>query len=167
MKSQKGGYICRNCHRVIHENISLVNKIYDEQNIIRTVLKDIENTIKYYKQSLICSTELIRDPLKLELKKYRPFMEYLIALFEISERKRILKIEQGGVTRKDMLDYLGYIKYGNIFEKRNVSEKYVEIVNRKISRGGKPTKYYYINDEGRKIVRLMYYFRDYYRNLSI
>lgn len=103
-----------------------------------------------YKQNLIRSNNLIKDPLKSEITNTRTFMDFLIALFEISKKK------QDGVTRKDMLDYLGIKSYDNIFEKRKVSEKYVSIVDRR------PIKYY-INDEGKKIVRLMYYFRDYYR----
>ena len=30
--------------------------------------------------------------------------------------------------------------------------------------GARSTDIYYLTDEGRRIVRLMYYFRDYYRN---
>ncbi len=156
LESQKGGYVCHNCHFVIHEDISIVNKIYEDQNIMREVLKDNENTIRHYKQSLIHSIESIKDPLKSENHLHRPFMDYLIALFEISKRK------QGGVTRDEILNYLGQKSFGKIFEKRKVSEKYLRIVAGTTQR---PTRYY-INDEGRRIVRLMYYFRDYYRNLS-
>lgn len=64
-------------------------------------------------------------------------MEYLIALFEISKRTR------GGVTCQKMLNYLEYTSYGYVFEKRRILEKYLE---------------------GKRIIRLMYYFRDYYKN---
>ena len=160
---QKGGYICHNCHFVTHKNISTVGEIYDDQNIIREVVKDIEQSIKKYnKQNLINSRLLIRDPLKPEISKYKSFMEYLIALFEISDRKK-RRNEEEGVTRDDMLDYLERIGYDNIFEKRELSKKYLNIID---GRGRSVKTKYYINDEGRRIVRLMYYFRDYYRNLT-
>ena len=79
-------------------------------------------------------------------------MNFLIALFEISKRK------QSGVTRKDMLEYLGLKTYDNIFEKRQISKNYLEIVV-----GKQRLIKYYINDEGKRIVRLIYYFRDYYK----
>ena len=89
---QKGGYVCHNCHFVTHKDISTVSEIYDDQNIIREVLKDIETAIRKYKQkliqNLIHSRISIKDPLKPEISKYKSFMEYLIALFEVSERKR-------------------------------------------------------------------------------
>ncbi len=49
-----------------------------------------------------------------------------------------------------------------VFETTSYSYKYVKILS--------GTKYratrYYITDEGKKIVRLIYYFRDYYKNLN-
>lgn len=48
-----------------------------------------------------------------------------------------------------------------IEQKKNILEKYVRIVAGQTQTS--PTKYY-MTDEGRRIVRLMYYFRDYYRN---
>ncbi len=46
-----------------------------------------------------------------------------------------------------------------VFENREISRLYLKIVD------GRPIKYY-ITEEGKRIVRLMYYFRDYYKNLS-
>ena len=102
------------------------------------------------------------EPLKPEMSKYKSFMEYLIALFEVSEKKRRDGKEEG-VTRDEMLNYLGRIGYDNIFEKRDLSQKYLKIV---AGRGRSVKTKYYINEEGKRIVRLMYYFRDYYRNIS-
>ena len=62
-----------------------------------------------------------------------------------------------------MLDYLGKRGYDNIFEKRELSWKYLKII---AGRGRSVKTKYFINDEGRRIVRLMYYFRDFYRNLG-
>lgn len=89
-------------------------------------------------------------------------MEHLIALYEVSERKR-RRGEEDGVTRYEILDYLGHVGYDNVFEKRDFSKKYLKII---AGKGRSVKTKYYINDEGRGIVRLIHYFRDYYRNLS-
>lgn len=162
LEKQKGGYVCRNCHSVIHEKISKVNEIYNDQNITRKILANKENTIRKYKQSLIRSTVSIKDPLKVETKKHKALMNYLIALFEISERT------QDGVTRVELANKMGRDTSNNISDmgrffrrRKNILEKYVRIVAGQTQTS--PTKYY-MTDEGRRIVRLMYYFSDYYRN---
>jgi len=86
------------------------------------------------------------------------FMEYLIALYEISRSKR----KQDGETRKEIKNYLGLGTASRgiyVFENREISRKYLKIVD------GNPIKYY-ITKEGKRIVRLIYYFRDYFKNLS-
>lgn len=155
LEKERGGFVCRNCHFVIHEDISRVDKIYDDQNIIREVLIDHKNTIKKYKQNLIYIKDSIKNPLTAENEKYRALMDYLFALFEISK-------EKGVVTSIDLMNKMGRdsSNISRFFRgRKDILEKYGRIVV------GKPTKYY-MNDEGKRIVRLMYYFRDYYSNLS-
>ena len=85
-------------------------------------------------------------------------MRYLIALYEISRSKR----KPDGVTRKEIKRYLGLgtaMRGIYIFENREISRLYLKIVD------GRPIKYD-ITEEGKRIVRLMYYFRDFYKNLS-
>jgi hypothetical protein len=129
LEKQKGGYVCRNCHSVIHEKISKVNEIYNDPNITRKILANKENTIRKYKQSLIRSTVSIKDPLKVETKKHKALMNYLIALFEISERT------QDGVTRVELANKMGRDTSNNISDmgrffrrRKNILEKYVRIV---------------------------------------
>jgi len=162
LEAQIGGYVCRNCHRVIHKKISKVNEIFDDPNIIRKILADKENTIRIYKQSLIRNTVLIKDPLKVEIKKHKALMNYLITLFEISEKT------QDGVTRVELANEMGRATFNNISDigrffgrRKYILEKYVRIVAGKTQTS--PIRYY-MTDEGRRIVRLIYYFRDYYRN---
>lgn len=154
LEREQGGYICCNCHVVIHTDLSLINKIYDDQNIIRKIVMDKENVIKKYRNNLIDSTESNKDPLRAEIARSYSYWAYLEALYIITNGK------QGGVSRSEIKDYFKQKGYGNIFEKREFSKKYVRIVAGTEQR---PTMYY-ITDEGRIIVRLIYYFKNYYLN---
>ena len=122
------------------------------------ILEDNENTIRKHEQNLVYYIESIENPLKPQRDRHVTFMEYLIALYEISKSKK----KQDGVNRKEMKNYLGL---GNasrgiyVFENREISRKYLKIVD------GSPIKYY-ITKEGKRIVRLIYYFRDYFKNSS-
>ncbi len=49
-----------------------------------------------------------------------------------------------------------------VFETPSYSYEYVKILSGTKHRATR----YYITDEGKKIVRLIYYFRDYYKNLN-
>lgn len=156
---QKGGYLCSNCHRVIHKDMSIIDKVYDEPDMLKKILKDNEKTIRKHKANLVYYRESIKNPLKPQRDRHVTFMEYLIALYEISTSKK----KQDGVTRKEIKNYLGLgtISRGiYVFENREVSRSYLKIV------GGSPIKYF-ITVEGKRIVRLMYYFRDYYKNLFL
>ncbi|MEE9378748.1 MAG: hypothetical protein V3V33_12020 [Candidatus Lokiarchaeia archaeon] len=159
MVIEEGGYVCGNCHRVVHTKIPYIEKIYNDPDLCKKALNDKEDSIKLNRQYLIHGTRSIGDPLKLEKKNYTGFMENLIALFEISKRKR------DGVTRNDLADYLE-MRSQDVFEKRKFSRKYVKIV---AGSGQTSPKKYYITLEGKRIVHLIYYFRDYYkeRNLQI
>jgi len=156
---QKGGYLCSNCHRVIHKDMSIIDNVYDEPDMLKKILKDNEKTIRKHKANLVYYRESIKNPLKPQRDRHVTFMEYLIALYEISTSKK----KQDGVTRKEIKNYLGLgtISRGiYVFENREVSRRYLKIV------GGSPIKYY-ITVEGKRIVHLMYYFRDYYKNLFL
>ncbi|MFX1340566.1 MAG: hypothetical protein ACFFDK_18295 [Promethearchaeota archaeon] len=153
-KYHKGGYVCRNCHFIIHDDISNVDEIFGDENLINSIINIKKKTIRKFRQNLIYSREDIKDILKPEREQYESIIKYLFALFEISKRK------QGGVTRKDLANYLGYKESRGVFERRKFSKQYIRIVA-----GGKNREtLYYLKPEGEEIVRLMYYFRDYYKN---
>lgn len=153
LEKQIGGYICRNCHFVIHDDISKISRIYDDQNIIKNVLDDYDLTIRKFERNLIRSNKLIKNPLKTDMKITQTYLDYLIALFEISKRS------QDGVTRKDLCEYLGVKIYDYVFERRSISERFLSTT----VESGKTIKYH-INEEGKRIVRLIYYFRYYFRD---
>ena len=155
---QRGGFLCPNCHRVIHKDMSIIDKIYDEPNMVKKICEDNRNTIRKHEQNLVYYRDSIKNPLKPQRDRHETFLKYLIALYEISRSKR----KQEGVTRKEIKNYLrlGTKSRGiYVFENREVTRHYLKIVD------GSPIKYY-ITEEGKRIVRLIYYFRDYYKNLS-
>ncbi len=153
-KYHRGGYICRNCHFVIHANLSNIDKIYDDSNIIKAVVNDKENTIRKFKHNLIHCDESINESLKPEKTKYESLTKHLFALFEIS------KLKQKGITRKEIAQYLGNKESTRLLERRTFLGQYI-----RIRAGGKnKDTLYYLKPEGKKIIRLMYYFRDYYKN---
>ena len=156
MVIEEGGYVCGNCHRVVHTKIPYIEKIYNDPDLYKKALKDKKDSIKKNRQNIIHVKESIGNPLKLEKKNYIGFMENLIALFEIS------KSERDGVTRNILADYLG-MRSQDVFEKRKFSRKYVTIV---AGSGRTSPKKYYITLEGKRIVRLIYYFRDYYKEIK-
>lgn len=156
LEKEVGAFICRNCHFVIHNDISRVDNIYDDQNIINEVIKDYRNTIRNYKQKLINTNKSIKNPLTSEITKYKALKNYLIAIYEISKEKEV-------VNNIDLMNKMGKASstINDFFKKRkNLLEKYGRIIDGKITQ-------YYMNHEGKRIIRLIYYFRDYYRNLLL
>ena len=150
----KGGYLCCNCHRNLHKDLSILGEIYDDKIILRKVREDNDRTKNFFKQNLVYYKGSINNPLKSQNIRSDTFAEYLIALYEIS----MLKGEQGGVTRKDIQNFLGFDTYNYSFEKRDIFKKYMRIVKERTVR-------YHITEEGKQIVRLIYHFRDYYCSL--
>jgi hypothetical protein len=157
MERQKGSYVCGNCHFVIHTKIELANKIYDDKNILKLVINDRNKTIKKSEQNLIYSSRSIKDPLKLDMKQESlSLRNYFFALYEISE-------EKGAITSIDLEEKMNISRTAilKFFTKRkDLLEKYGNIIS---ARGSIPTKYY-MNDDGKRIVRLMHYFKNYYKN---
>ena len=152
----KGGYLCCNCHRSLHKDISILEEIYDDKIILRKSLEDSEMTRKNFKKSLVYYKRTIKNPLKSEVIRYFTFVEYLMGLNGILKYKGELE----GVTRKEIQNYLGFDTYNYAFEKKELFKKYVYITNER------PVKYY-ITEEGKKIVSLLNYFRDYYSSKVI
>ena len=159
MERQKGGYVCGNCHFVIHTKIELINKIYDNKNIIKLVINDRNKTIKKAKQNHIYSLRSIKDPLKLDMKQESlSLRNYFFALYEISEEKGVITSidleEKMNISRVSILKFFT--------KRKELLEKYGNIIP---ARGRIPTKYY-LNDDGKRIVRLMHYFKNYYKKFT-
>jgi len=158
LEDQKGGYICRNCHRVIHDDIEFVNEIFGDKNIVRMVTDDCKSIIEKYRQNLIYNKESIKNPLRTDIEIRRSLIDYLFALFEISEEKSV-------VTTDNLINKMSLSRsaVNNFFDiRKEFLKKYGKII---IGKGpSNPTKYY-VNDKGKKLMRLMIYFRDFYNKL--
>lgn len=159
LEDQRGGYICRNCHRTIHTKRENINMIYDDPDRGKMEEMDYDKTVNDFLNNLIHSKNSIENPLKSQFDRHDSFLRWLLALYELSEMKGFKE----GITRQDLRDHLNNIgAYKHIFEKRKVSEKYVKIVAGR-STGGEATLYY-INPEGIKIIHLIKYFQKYFKN---
>jgi hypothetical protein len=159
MERQKGGYICGNCHFVIHTKIDLIDKIYDDKNIIKAVIKDRNRTIKNFEQNIIHHSKLIKDPLKLDMKQESlSLLKYFSALYEISEEKSV--ISSHDLEEKMRISRSSALKF--FTKRKELLEKFGNIIP---ARGRIPIKYY-MNDDGKRIVWLMHYFKNYYKNLK-
>lgn len=155
-KYHKGGYICHNCHAVLHTNLELAAKIYSDPELFKKVREDKEVAIRKYKQNLINNTNLIKNPLKSEITKFKAFMDYLIAIFKIAKDKDIvstvdLAVEMGNTSspvrsffrrRKNDLEKYGTITFGD---------------------SNNPTRFH-MNSKGKVIVELLFYLKSYYEN---
>ncbi len=152
MERQQGGYLCSNCHRVIHTDI---NNVYEDQDISKLALKDYRNTLSKHKQNLVRINELIGDPLELNVYVTRDFVNFIFALYEISEKN-------GVVTPNDLVNrQRGRTAVNSFFRiRKNVLVKYGELIT---GSDGSPIEYR-MNNEGKRIVRLMKYFERYYRD---
>lgn len=154
LEKERGGYICSNCHTVIHyEGLHLLDKIYEDKKIVEKILKDYGFVSKNF--TLIHNDDsLIRDPLNKTLKITESIERYLTAIYEISKSGR-------DVTVYSLADYMG-ISSSSIsnyfYRKKDVITQYIDI------KAGRPTKYV-LNNKGRECVSLIYHFRDYYNSL--
>ncbi len=159
-KYHKGGYVCHNCHTVIHTDLELIAKIYDDPNILKKIREDKEDALRKYKQNLIRITKLIKNPLKSEIVKYKAFMKYLFAIFKIME-------EKDEVSIVDLANEMGKEDVSTIrsfFRRRKKRlEKYGIIV---FGDSNNPTRFY-MSEEGKRIVHLLFFFKSYYENLSL
>ncbi len=151
-----GCFMCHNCHFVIHEDLSNIEEIYDDKDILKKVLEDNKSTFIQYKLNLIYNKELTRDPLDIDIRITRTFIKYFFTIFKISE-------EKGLVTSSELANKMG-VKSGavNLFfnTRKEILEKYGKINYGK----GKTQTVYYMNSKGKEIVKLMFYFKNYYQN---
>ncbi len=157
LEQEKGGYICSNCHTVMHyKHIHLLDKIYNDDEIVKRVLDDFNKVNKKF--AIISRKKAIRDPLKKDIIIDESIKRYLNALYEIS-------LSENEVTSTALMNYMGLTKTRPIhifFRRKNDILKHY--VNVKIGRGRHPTKFI-LTKEGREAVKLIQHFRDYYSSL--
>lgn len=159
IKKERGGYICANCHTVIHNKyIHLFEKIYEDKNIAKNVLEDYNHVNSGFTPFQFIGN--IKDPLKTSIRMHGSFEKYLTAIFEISK----FGYE---VTTTSLMKYLGIKDNATIlnFFKKNSSfiNSNVDIISGKAYN---PTVFN-LTSKGKELIKLIYYFKDYYQSLKI
>ncbi len=158
LESQIGAFICGNCHMFFHTNILRVDKIFDDPNMVKIVKEGIERVNKKFRDNLIHSTELIKDPLKLDFQMKKAFIDYFFAFSDILKEKKVININ-------NLMSKIGVSSsaINSFFNKRkHILERYGNIIKGK---SRYPTEYN-LNDYGKTILRLLQYFKNYYENLK-
>lgn len=160
LEKEKAGYICANCHKVIHydKHIHLVDKIFDNKSLIQKIIEDYANTrnkFRYYNSSFF---NTIGNPLKKSIRISKNHEKYLTAIYELSKSFNTVPSTalsyHLGVTHSAVSDF---------FKKKSVINKYVDFT---VGKGRTPTKYL-LTEEGKNIVSLIFHFRDYYKSLGL
>ena len=161
LEKEEGGYICSNCHRIIHYDkfIPLLDQIYNDKNKSNKIVDDYNRITREF--TLIHREgSIIKNPLIKPTLETDGFMKYLIAIYENSK-------SGCDVTNMGLKNYLGYKDKSTVMtffrNNYNVMRHYVEIIHGTKSKAN-PTKYY-LNDNGRKAVSLIFQFRDYYKSI--
>jgi len=153
LQKENGGYICPNCHSVFHyTNIHLLDKIYEDKNTVKKIIRDYDNIRKKFTLIRYDKT-LIKNPLKTDIKITGNIEMYLTGIYKISELKN-------EVNSIDLADYLGLTRQDiyDFFKRNNFIKKYINIIM-----GTLPNPFKYsLTDEGKKIISLMLHFKDYY-----
>jgi len=161
LEYERGGYLCKNCHSVIQytrNDLNLLKKIYDDNNIATDILNDYKVVKKRFR--IIENSSKIDEPLKNENEISKTLIRFLEAVYFISKKG-------DKITIKRIMDYLGLSVGGvSAFFKRNWSFirnfLSVEYKDPKFSTSYK--NIYYLTDEGTMYIELIYYFINYYRN---
>lgn len=140
---------------ILAQNICLVKKcLYAQFSDFFEELEINDNNLEGELQ------DLIRNPLQSEIVKFKAFMKYLIAIFRIME-------EKSEVSTIDLADEMGINDVSTIHSffrrRKNTLEKYGTI---KFGDSKNPTRFY-MNEEGKNIVRLLFHFKSYYENFTI
>ncbi len=157
LKKEDGGFICSNCHTVLHNKkyLRVLDKIYDSKEIIRKVKYNYEMAIKKFTPISKINFKL-ENPLDKPKKVTDSLYTYLTAVWECSKLKK-------EVSNHDLTTYLGYSS-GNTVKKyfrRNFDliRNYVKITQE----GNKPL--YKITERGILAVQMMNYFKEYYSSI--
>ncbi len=157
LEQEKGGYLCANCHTIIHyKHIHILDKIYDNDEIVKSVFNDYKNVCNKY--TLIHRKRTIRDPLKKDIIIDESIERYLTAIYEISKSEH-------DVTSTALMNYMGLTRTRPILiffrRKNSFIKNYVKVV---VGRGRHPTKFV-LTEEGKDAIKIIQHFKNYYSSL--
>ncbi len=157
LEREKGGYLCSNCHSVIHyKKLHLLNEIYEDKKLVRRIKEDFDSIYRNFK--LIHNNKsIVEEPLEKGFKSTGSIERYLTAINEISKNEddvTIYKLSRFmGITTSSISNYF--------YRRKDVITRYI---NTKSGTKSNPTKYY-LNKMGKEAISLIYHFRDYFRSL--
>lgn len=154
LKKEDGGFICSNCHTVLHNEkyLQVLDKIYDNKEIIKKVKENFEIANKKFTPLSKISFKL-DNPLEKSKKVSDSLYVYLTAVFECSKLNK-------EVNNHNLTKYLGYSSETTIkrYFKRNLDiiRDYIKISEKE------DREIYRITKQGLLAVQLMNYFKNYY-----
>ena len=158
LERQVGGYVCANCHMLIHTDMLSINRIFDDKNIVGKIIENIKKANERFKTNLIHYSDSIKDPLKIDFQMKKSFPNYFLAFSDILEEKEEISINS--LINKMKLS--GSAVNSFFTKRKDILERYGKIIT---GRGRHPTEYH-LNDYGKTILRLLQYFKNYYNNSS-
>lgn len=134
----------------------LLDKIYEENDIIKEVIDDYNYAVQNF--TPINNINSIKNPLLTIYQSNDTFERYLTAIYEIQNSRE-------EVTTRSIANVLNLKETHSV---RDFFKRHEKIINDYVSIEdvliGKPNKYSLTN-KGLEVVKLMYHFRDYYKSL--
>jgi len=154
---EQGGYVCSNCHRLIHYNkfIPLLDDIYKDKNMIKRITNDYNRILRAF--APIEGVDIrMKGPLIKPTLDTDSFMKFLIAIYEISKMGK-------EVNNTELKEYLSYHDVSSITgffrRKADIIGNYISVI-KGVSKSS-PTKYK-LNEKGKNVISLFYKFMDFY-----
>ncbi|TFG23589.1 MAG: hypothetical protein EU529_06965 [Promethearchaeota archaeon] len=155
---ERGGFLCRNCHRVFHfdKHIPLLEEIFEDRDIIKRIKADYNRVIKNYR---ILFMTTIGNPLKKSKTGYGKLRNYLRAISIMSDSGQ-------EVTNSTLAKYMrlsvgavdSYFRRNEDFVKR-----YIDI---KVGRPRWEETTYSLNRDGEELLKLINHIRDYFSSIK-
>ena len=163
IEKEGGGFICANCHTVIHRRYyDLLNKVYsNDESILEKIQCDYKRVVEHFTP---IQNFFINNTLESPIRITEAIISHLTALYELSKYKQ-------EVSAQDIAGFLGQ-------KSRSVRNWFVREVNKDFLErcvsinfgttgyGARPNTYE-LTSFGKKLIRLISHFKKYYSSLSI
>ncbi len=157
LEKEKGGYICTNCHSVLHFKAKdQLNEIFGDEDIITKIFDDYIQVSKKF--TLLDSKDLVvRNPLEKFDIINGNIEKYLTLIYNLTESGSI-------TTSNDLKDHFKITRNAvmSVFKRNSILRKFVDIL------AGKPPKTptkFILTEEGNKAASLIFHFRNHYIKL--
>lgn len=162
IKKEGGGFICTNCHTVIHRRYELLNEVYNnDKAVLDKIYWDYNRVIEHFTP---IQNFFIENSLESPIRITEAIISHLTALYELSK-------QQTEITSQDLAIYLNQ-------ESRSIRNWFVRDVNKDFLEkcvninfgttgyGARPNTYQ-LTSYGIKVSELIYHFKQYYDDLKI